>query len=110
MKVLVDGGSTHNFIPKHVAVHLSLAIPTSLNFHVMIESGDTMSCVGMCSEVPLLLDGHQFVVDLFVLPICGADVVLGAQWLATLGPVLMDYKALTLSFTWDGVALTLQGH
>jgi hypothetical protein len=29
---------------------------------------------------------------LFVLPLIGVEVVLGVQWLKTLGPVLTDYK------------------
>ncbi|KAJ0046419.1 hypothetical protein Pint_05639 [Pistacia integerrima] len=93
MKVLVDGGSTPNFIQERLATYLGLTISTSPNFHVMIGNGDTMCCVGVCSRVPLLLDGHWFVVDLYVLPIRGAGVVLGMQWLATLGPILIvKYK------------------
>ncbi|KAJ0035166.1 hypothetical protein Pint_25320 [Pistacia integerrima] len=75
---------------------------------VLIGNRDTLSCLEVCSGVALELDGHSFSIDLFVLPICGVDVVLGAQWLATLGPVVMDYKALTMSFTWFSHALTLQ--
>ncbi|KAJ0079679.1 hypothetical protein Patl1_22554 [Pistacia atlantica] len=71
---------------------------------------DTMGCLGMCGDVALNLDGHELVVDLFVLPLRGANIVLDAQWLATLGPVIMDYKELTLSFNWDGTSLTLKGH
>ncbi|KAJ0014861.1 hypothetical protein Pint_19820 [Pistacia integerrima] len=68
-----------------------------------------MGCSGMCGDVALNLDGHELVVDLFVLPLRGANIVLDAQWLATLGPVIMDYKELTLSFNWDATSLTLKG-
>lgn len=76
---------------------------------MLIGNRDTLSSSGVCLVVPLVLDGHTLSVDLFVLPIYRADVVLGAQWLATLGPIVMDYKALTMSFTWLGLALTFQG-
>jgi hypothetical protein len=34
------------------------------------------------------VDGDTFSADLFILPLAGHDVVLGTQWLATLGPLL----------------------
>lgn len=75
----------------------------------MIGNGEVLHCLGVCADVELVLDGHHFLLDLFVLPIKGADLVLGTQWLSTLVPVLMDYKALTLSFTWRGNSLIFHG-
>ncbi|KAJ0053157.1 hypothetical protein Pint_00647 [Pistacia integerrima] len=75
----------------------------------MIGNDETLRCSGVCADVELVLDGHKFLLDLFVLPIKGADLVLATQWLSTLGPILMDYKALTLSFTWQGNSLILRG-
>ena len=40
----------------------------------------------------------SFTVDLYVLPIAGANVILGIQWLQSLGPVLADYNTLTIQF------------
>jgi hypothetical protein len=37
------------------------------------------------------------------------QVVLGVQWLKTLGPVETDYKQLTMTFRIDEVRHTLQG-
>ena len=36
-------------------------------------------------------------------------MVLGVQWLETLGPIEMDYKNLTISFNHDGVAQVFTG-
>jgi hypothetical protein len=52
---------------------------------------------------------HQFSVDLFVLPLSGADIVLGVQWLKTLGPILTDYEHLTMQFMKDGLLVQLIG-
>ncbi|KAJ0074913.1 hypothetical protein Patl1_34295 [Pistacia atlantica] len=92
LEVLIDGESTHNFIQERATTHLGLPILGSAKFQVTIGNRDTMGCLGMCGDVVLNLDGHEFVVDLFVLPLRGADIVLGAQWLATLGLIIMDYK------------------
>ena len=40
--------------------------------------------------------------DVFVMPLAGYDVVLGAQWLGTLGPVTWDFQRRTMSFTRQG--------
>lgn len=52
---------------------------------------------------------HQFIVDMFVTPFQGADVVLGVDWLKELGPVTLDYKALTISFILNGQWVVLSG-
>ncbi|KAJ0084419.1 hypothetical protein Patl1_29967 [Pistacia atlantica] len=77
VEVLIDGGSTHNFIQERVAIHLGLPIVAFTNFTVIIGNGDHMCCSGVCANASLQLDGHEFPVDLFVLPIHGADLVLG---------------------------------
>jgi hypothetical protein len=63
----------------------------------------------MSPQVPLYLGPHSFEVDLFVLPLRGADLVLGVQWLKTLGPIVTDYQHLTMSFTKSGQEITLKG-
>ena len=39
----------------------------------------------------------------------GCDVVLGIQWLITLGPILWDFKELTMQFNWQGSSITWTG-
>lgn len=51
----------------------------------------------------------KFIVDLHVLPISGANVVLGVQWLKLLGPVLTNYNTLVMQFFYDGTLVQLQG-
>jgi hypothetical protein len=45
----------------------------------------------------------------YLLPISGADLVLGAAWLATLGPHIADYSALSIKFYIDNHFVTLFG-
>lgn len=47
--------------------------------------------------------------DLHTLPLCGANIVLGVQWLKSLGPVLTDYNDLTMKFISDGHIVELKG-
>ena len=47
--------------------------------------------------------------DLYLLPIEGPEVILGIQWLQSLGQVSHDYKALTMEFKWKDETVVLRG-
>lgn len=65
-------------------------------------------CTSVYSQVPVILDRQTFLIDFYVLPLSGAEVVLGIQWLKTLGPITTDYSTLTMQFQWDGILVSLQ--
>nr|GEU40478.1 transposon Ty3-G Gag-Pol polyprotein [Tanacetum cinerariifolium] len=61
-------------------------------------------------DVVVLIDGgYRILTDFWVLPVSACLVVLGVQWLQTLGPVEIDYQKLTFGFKLAGVTHTLQG-
>jgi hypothetical protein len=39
---------------------------------------------------------------MFSIDMGGCDIVLGVEWLHTLGPILMDFKELTMHFKQEG--------
>jgi hypothetical protein len=45
----------------------------------------------------------------FVVELNNCDMVLGVQWLATLGNILSNYNDLWMSFIWQGQDILLQG-
>ncbi|GJT82886.1 transposon ty3-G gag-pol polyprotein [Tanacetum coccineum] len=45
----------------------------------------------------------------YVLPVAACQLVLGVQWLETLGPIATDHKQLAMSFKLGGVSHTFQG-
>ncbi|GAV75950.1 RVP_2 domain-containing protein [Cephalotus follicularis] len=82
--VLIDNGSTHNFIEEHVVAQLTLTIIPTKPFKVCVGTSDYLICKMKTLAVPLKLQGHEFKCYLFALAIRGNDVVLGIQWLAGL--------------------------
>jgi predicted aspartyl protease len=108
--VLVDSGSTHNFIQDRVAKKLNLPTePAAHEFKVLVGNGEELDCSLMCSQVKLQLGSHFFTIDFFILPLSGAEIVLGVQWLKTLGPVVTDYEKLTMRFQSGGKVIQLSG-
>jgi hypothetical protein len=43
------------------------------------------------------IDSEEFVLYLFIIPLAGYEMVLGVQWLRTLGPILWDFTSARLS-------------
>lgn len=109
LTILIDGGSTYNFIQDRLVKFLGLPIINSPTFNVMVGNGESLSCTSYCPNVPVSLGSSLFHIDLYILPISGAEIVLGIQWLRTLGPILTNYDSLTMDFSWQGSKIHLQG-
>ncbi|CAM8923904.1 unnamed protein product [Rhodiola kirilowii] len=107
--VLIDSGSTHNFLQTRVAKHLNMSVEQSRYMNVTVGNGENLQCEGWCPQTQLHLGGRGYLVDLHIIPIYGADVVLGAQWLAEVGPTLFDYKQMWMSFDHQGEKVVLKG-
>ncbi|GJX85901.1 retrotransposon-related protein [Tanacetum coccineum] len=107
--VLIDNGSTHNFVRPDVVEKMCLPVQPTKAFKVYIGSGETLLCENVCSHVSLLMQGVAVDVDLYVLPMQGPDVVLGIQWLQHLGKVTHDYARQTMEFNLLGTTFTLKG-
>jgi hypothetical protein len=107
VQVLIDGGSSDNFLQPRLARFLKLPIEQGPTFKVLVGNGEIMTAEGMVKHLPLEVQGHKIDVPVFLLPVAGADVILGASWLATLGPHVADYASLTLKFFLQGKFVTL---
>ncbi|GAV85516.1 RVP_2 domain-containing protein, partial [Cephalotus follicularis] len=108
ISLLGDGESTHNFMHESVASYLGLTV-TPKHFRVLVGNGEQLFCKGMCTNILLQLDTISFYADFFILPVRGADVILGVQWLQMLGIVTMEYATLTMEFFWQGQKVILKG-
>ena len=74
--ILVDSGSTHNFIDAALVSQLHIHVDTSQILEVKVANGDLIKTQGVCEEVTILLQGHEFLVHLHVLPMKGGGGVI----------------------------------
>ena len=79
------------------------------NFQVQIADGGTMKCEGRCENVKLQMGDYQLKTHMFAIHMGGCDIVLGAEWLRTLGPITMDFQELYMSFKQNNSTHTLRG-
>ncbi|XP_040987625.1 uncharacterized protein LOC121235342 [Juglans microcarpa x Juglans regia] len=96
--LLVDSGSTHNFINSNIVTKVRLKPSTIEPFEVKVANGDKLRCEGLVREVKLNVQGVRIVADLHVLSLVGLDVVLGNAWLKGIGKVVNDYDKMTMEF------------
>lgn len=107
LTILVDDGSTHNFIQTRVATFLPM-LPTPItSLEVMVGNDGVMECTQYFPQVPITIQNHSFTADLYALPLSGADIVLGVQWLKQLGPLTTNYANISMSFTFMGHPIQL---
>lgn len=55
------------------------------------------------------LGKNSFMLDLFLISLGDFGVVLGVNWLRTLGPISWDFEHMTMEFMFDGQPVLLQG-
>ncbi|KAL6323626.1 hypothetical protein AAG906_039221 [Vitis piasezkii] len=106
---LIDSGSTHNFISEKMATMLQLPVVPTRPFPVRVANGTPMQCRWKYETVCVSLGGVSFSLTLFALPLTSLDLVLGVQWLELLGPVVCDWRNLTMEFEWRSQNCVLQG-
>ena len=90
--VLIDSGSTHNFISEKIANLLQLPMVPTKPFNVKVANDGPLKCQGRFENVQVLLQGIPFYLTLYALPLIGLDLVLGVHWLEQLGTVVCNWK------------------
>ncbi|KAL5775655.1 hypothetical protein ACOSP7_013212 [Xanthoceras sorbifolium] len=107
--VLIDGGSTHNFIDQSIVTRFGLPIVHDKVFQVTVGNKEIIESAGRCMRLFLSIQGFTIRANFYILLVATCQAVLGVQWLETLGPIETDYKRLSMSFTQAGKTHVLRG-
>ncbi|XP_075074629.1 uncharacterized protein LOC142162204 [Nicotiana tabacum] len=107
--VQIDSGSTHNFMDLAVAKKLDCRLETILSFSIFVAYGNKVHNYVITARVTWKMQGVDFKADILVIPLGGADVVLGIQWLITLGDIKWNFKQLKVEFQIGGRKVSLRG-
>ena len=93
--MLIDLGSTHNFIHCKVAKELNFFLYPTLECQVMVANGGTINFSGKCHNIKITMGEYVLSSTILSIPM-GADVVLGVQWLQYLGTIAFNFQELFL--------------
>jgi len=69
-----------------------------------------MPCDRYIPEMKVTLGRHDLAQDLYVMDLPDTNIILGVQWLNTLGKITTNYKTMEMSFTEEsGKKVVLRG-
>lgn len=109
MQILVNSGSTNNFLDVSLASKLNIIPDCTKSMEVVVANGEELKNSGFCKSVSWTVQGSQLKVNFHLLPFKGYDIVLDIQWFNTLGPVLWDFLKLHMSFHYNKQELLMEG-
>jgi hypothetical protein len=109
LTALVDSGSTHSFISVEAVSRLHLLPIHRPGLQVKVANDDQVACDSIYKDTRFTIDDKEFVLDSFVIPLAGYNMVLGVHWLRTLGPILWDFTKARMSCWRDDHRVVWQG-
>ena len=107
--MLIDSGNTHNFIHCKLDKVLNFFVYLAPDFQVMIADGGTINCSGKFHNINLAMGEYVLNIPMIYIPMGGVDVVLGVQWLQSLGTMDFNFQKKFMKFSWEGKEYELNG-
>jgi hypothetical protein len=99
---LIDRGASHNFIDATLSTRRHIPTVEFEGFKVEVASESIMPCDRYIMGMKLTLGRHNLIQDVYVMDLPDTNIILGVQWLNTLGPITTNYKTIEMSFTEEG--------
>jgi hypothetical protein len=95
---LIDGGATHNFIDASLVSRWALQTQEFEGFDVAAADGHTVECLDRVPDLEVKLGNYTVRDTFYVVDLSDTDVVLGVQWMITLGKITTNYQTLEMGF------------
>ncbi|KZV27240.1 peroxidase 64, partial [Dorcoceras hygrometricum] len=107
--VMVDSGASHNFVSRKLIQQLGLQVDETISFGVCLGDGTRVRCQGICHGLMVHLGSYTTTIVGHLFELGGVDVILGIEWLRTLGEVLVDWNKMDMRFQSEGNTIELKG-
>ncbi|GJX13302.1 reverse transcriptase [Tanacetum coccineum] len=107
--ILVDCRATHNFLDVNVAKQVGCKTNKTYPLEVAVGGGRKLISNVVCENFEWQLQGETFYTNMMILPLRGCEMVLGIQWLATLGDIKCNFSKLRMEFMYKDKKMILRG-
>jgi hypothetical protein len=78
------------------------ALHAQLGIRVAVVNSEHLTNLGYCQASDVTTDGEAFSIGYYGLALGTYQMVLGVQWLESLGPIHWDFRRRMLAFVWNG--------
>ena len=109
MHILIDSGSTHNFLDAQVAKNYGCTIEQMQPLNVVVADGSKISISSMVKNFKWTIQHTTFTADMLLLPLRCCNLVLSIEWLIQLGDIIWNFGNLTMEFRVQGRRHVLRG-
>ncbi|OMO67736.1 Retrotransposon gag protein [Corchorus olitorius] len=89
-----------------ISLHALLGVA---GVQVQVANGKQLQCQEICQQLKWEVEGLVQEIDVHLIQLLGCDMVLGVQWLKTLGPIWWDFNELMMKFFFGNTLYTLTG-
>ncbi|XP_010470588.1 PREDICTED: uncharacterized protein LOC104750484 [Camelina sativa] len=107
--IFIDSSSTHNFVDSKMVAKLGCKVESAGLSLVSVADGWKLAINGKVKDFTWKLQDTTFQSDVLMIPLQGIDMVLGVQWLKTLGPITWEFEELEMGFKYKGQRVLLYG-
>ena len=107
---LIDSGASHNYITRELVTLLNLSVLETKQYVVSLGDGSKRISQGRCEGMIIKVGQEVLKLDAYILELGGIDIILGMEWLETLGEVKTDWRKKTMSYEQGGKFITLEGY
>nr|KYP37703.1 Transposon Ty3-G Gag-Pol polyprotein [Cajanus cajan] len=102
LHILIDNGSTHNFLDVHIAKKLCCRIDNLEPMHVTVADDNKLNIEAVVKDFKWTIQQTMFTSDMMLLSLGCCDLVLGIEWLITLGNITWNFDKLSMQFYAQG--------
>nr|KYP36173.1 hypothetical protein KK1_042735 [Cajanus cajan] len=107
--ILIDSGSTHNFLDVEVTKKLACKIEDLKSLHVTVADRSRLSITSIVKQFKWTIQNTAFYSDMMLIPLGCCDLVLGKEWMVTLGDITWNFDKQSMEFKAQGRKHVLRG-
>ena len=108
--VLVDVGATHNFIDSALVERTKVPTDPFEGFTMVIPGNHTMECNRWIPDLQVNIGDYTVKEKFYVVNVADTNMVLGVQWLYSIGDNYVNYHIPQISFkAVEGKPVVLKG-
>ncbi|KAH9292247.1 hypothetical protein KI387_042564, partial [Taxus chinensis] len=107
--VLIDSGATHNFIDASLVERQGLQTKDFEGFNIVVANGEYMRCTRRVPQLSITMGNYTVTDDFHIVGMGVTHIVLGVQWLHSLGEFRTNFQTMELKFKSEGRNVILRG-